>query len=80
MGPFLIPGKGVSVNLDYKNWLLYRRYIEWETKRKLKWQDSIAIMDNRPVYDYTFTEDYCFAAGDHAIDSKVQPSAIAGIA
>ena len=70
MGPFLIPGKGVSVNLDYKNWLLYRRYIEWETKRKLKWQDSIAIMDNRPVYDYTFTEDYCFAAGDHAIDSK----------
>ena len=47
MGPFLIPGKGVSVNLDYKNWLLYRRYIEWETKRKLKWQDSIAIMDNR---------------------------------
>lgn len=70
MGPFIIPGKGLSVKLDYKNWLLYRRYIEWETKNKLKWQDSTVIMNDKPIKFYTFTEDYCFAAGDHAIDSK----------
>lgn len=70
MGPFIIPGKGLSVKLDYKNWLLYRRYIEWETKNKLKWQDSTVIMNDKPIKFYTFTENYCFAAGDHAIDSK----------
>lgn len=45
MGPFIIPGKGLSVKLDYKNWLLYRHYIEWETKNKLKWQDSTAMIN-----------------------------------
>lgn len=70
MGPLVIPGKGTTIGLDYKNWLLYRRYIEWETKSKLIWQDSTAIINNIPIKSYTFTEDYCFAAGDHAIDSK----------
>lgn len=70
MGPFVIPGKGISVNLDYKNWLLYSRYIEWETKSKLKWEDSTALINNMPIKSYIFTEDYCFAAGDHVIDSK----------
>lgn len=70
MGPFLIPGKGQSVELDYKNWLLYRRYIEWETKSKLKWQDSAAFINDKPIKSYIFTENYCFAAGDHVIDSK----------
>lgn len=49
MGPLLIPGKGLSIELDYKNWLLYRRYIEWETKSKLKWQDSTAFINNKPI-------------------------------
>lgn len=70
MGPFLIPGKGQSVELDYKSWLLYRRYIEWETKSKLKWQDSAAFINDKPIKSYIFTENYCFAAGDHVIDSK----------
>ena len=70
MGPLLIPGKGISIELDRKNWLLYRRYIEWETKSKLKWQNSTAFINNKPIKSYTFTENYCFAAGDHAIDSK----------
>lgn len=70
MGPLVIPGKGTEVRLDYRNWLLYRRYIEWETGEKLIWQDSVAITGDNPIKFYTFTENYCFAAGDHAIDSK----------
>lgn len=70
MGPFVIPGKGIEIALDYRNWLLYRRYIEWETGKKLLWQDSIAIIGNKQIKMYKFTENYCFAAGDHAIDSK----------
>lgn len=37
---------------------------------KLTWSDSVAILAGNPIKFYTFTEDYCFAAGDHAIDSK----------
>lgn len=70
MGPFVIPGEGTELKLDYRNWLLYRRYIEWETGKKLFWQDSVVISDGKPIKKYIFTENYCFAAGDHAIDSK----------
>lgn len=70
MGPLVIPGNGTTIPVDYTNWLLYRRYIEWETGKKLMWQDSVAVIAGKPIKNYTFTEDYCFAAGDHAIDSK----------
>lgn len=70
MGPLIIPGEGTEIELDRKNWLLYRRYIEWETGRKLQWRDSVAVMDGKPLKTYRFKENYCFAAGDHAIDSR----------
>ncbi len=69
-GPMLIPGKGNIVELDYRNWVLYRRYIEWETKKKLIWKDSVALLDGIPIKFYNFTENYCFAAGDHVADSN----------
>lgn len=69
-GPLLIPGEGTVINLDRRNWLLYRRYIEWETGKKLEWQDSIAVIDGIPLKEYRFKENYCFAAGDHVIDSR----------
>lgn len=70
MGPMLIPEVNTEIELDRKNWLLYRRYIEWETGRKLQWRDSVAVMDGKPLKTYRFKENYCFAAGDHAIDSR----------
>ena len=70
MGPMLIPEVNTEIELDRKNWLLYRRYIEWETGRKLQWRDSAAVMDGKPLKTYRFKENYCFAAGDHAIDSR----------
>lgn len=70
MGPLVIPAEGMTMKIDYKNWLLYRRYIEWETGKKLEWKDSLAIMDGNPIKFYKFTENYCFAAGDHVIDSR----------
>lgn len=69
MGPFVIPGKGTQVNINHRNWLLYAKYIEWETGKNLNWADSVAIMDGIPIKSYIFTENYCFAAGDHASDS-----------
>lgn len=70
MGPFVIPAKGMAMEINHRNWLIYRRYIEWETGMKLEWKDSLAIMDENPIKFYKFTENYCFAAGDHVIDSR----------
>jgi signal peptidase I len=70
MGPILIPGKNITIDMNYKHWLIYRRYVEWETHKKLIWKDSIAYLDGKPLKNYTFAEDYCFAAGDNVIDSK----------
>lgn len=70
MGPLLIPAEGTEMELDRRNWLLYRHYIEWETGSKLVWQDSVAVINGKPMKQYTFKENYCFAAGDHVIDSR----------
>lgn len=70
MGPLVIPGKGMKLNLDYRNTVYYRKYIEWETGRKVEWRDSCAYMDGEEIPVYTFKEDYFFAAGDHASNSN----------
>lgn len=69
-GPMVIPGKGTTIALDRLNYNLYRKYIVWETGHPLSWHDERAWMDGRPLDEYTFTEDYCFAGGDHVIDSQ----------
>ncbi len=72
MGPLVVPAKGMTVSLDRRNLILYRKYIEWETGLPLPIDN-----DNNPDTDsitlpstYTFRENYCFAAGDHAVDSQ----------
>ncbi len=50
--------------------LTYRKYIEWETGRKAEWRDGVARIGGVKTPAYTFRENYCFAAGDHAIDSQ----------
>lgn len=70
MGPLVIPAEGMLMEIDRRNWILYRRYIEWETGKKLEWKDSAAFLAGNPIKFYKFAEDYCFAAGDHAIDSR----------
>lgn len=70
MGPLLIPAEGTEMELNRCNWLLYRRYIEWETGGKLAWHDSVAVLDGKLIQRYRFKENYCFAAGDQVIDSR----------
>lgn len=70
MGPLLIPGKGTEITLDRRNFLLYGRYVEWETGKRVEWKDSSAYIGDTPARNYVFEEDYCFAAGDHVVDSR----------
>lgn len=69
MGPLIIPQKGMQINLSQRNYLIYSKYIEWESGRKLEWVDTTALIDGQPVKTYAFSENYCFAAGDHVADS-----------
>ena len=80
MGPLVVPKAGMTIKLDRTNYLIYRKYIEWETGRKLLPPQSIgpaadasaASADSEALAldEYTFRENYCFAAGDHAVDSR----------
>lgn len=70
MGPLVIPKEGMAVEIDRRNYLLYRKYIEWETGSKIEWRDKSAWIGGKRLFRYTFKEDYCFAAGDHTIDSQ----------
>lgn len=70
MGPYVIPGKGMRMRIDRANFLLYRKYVEWETGMRLEWRDGAAWQGGRRLPEYEFSEDYCFAAGDHVIDSQ----------
>lgn len=70
MGPFVIPANGMVMEIDRKHWLLYRRYIEWETGKKLIWKDNTAYLDDEILKTYRFKENYCFSAGDHVMDSR----------
>ena len=69
-GPLVIPAQGTRIRLDSLNLLTYRKYIEWETGRKAEWRDGVARIGGVKTPAYTFRENYCFAAGDHAIDSQ----------
>ena len=73
MGPLVVPAKGMTIALDNRNLILYRKYIEWETGEKLP--DNLPGTPSDSSADtslptYTFRENYCFAAGDHASDSQ----------
>lgn len=70
MGPLVIPSQGMEMDLNRKNTIFYKKYIEWETGESVVWDDSTARIGGRPVSRYSFRENYCFAAGDHAIDSQ----------
>lgn len=69
-GPIVVPAVGTTISIDLLNYRIYRKYIAWETGTQPEWRDDRAWLGDTPLDSYTFTENYCFAAGDHAIDSQ----------
>lgn len=69
-GPIVVPAVGTTISINLLNYRIYRKYIAWETGTQPEWRDNRAWLGDSPLDKYTFTENYCFAAGDHAIDSQ----------
>lgn len=70
----LIPKKGMTVPLDYDNWLLYERAIRvYEDNPSAQWKDGKVYINDQPVDTYTFAMDYYFMMGDNrdnSLDSR----------
>lgn len=70
----LIPKKGMTVNLDYDNWLLYERAIRvYEDNPTAEWKEGKVYINGKPTDSYTFTMDYYFMMGDNrdnSLDSR----------
>ncbi len=68
-GPLYIPKEGDVLELNRRHYLLYRLLIEWESGKKLKWENSEAWMDGRVIKEYLFKKNYYFMGGDNVFSS-----------
>ena len=68
-GTLLIPGKGISLDLDTENIDLYKRIIEVYEKNKLEIRDGEIYINNVLSRSYTFRMNYYFVLGDNRHNS-----------
>lgn len=72
MGPFVVPKKGMKIDLNQETYSLYRDVIIYENNL-LKEIDSVYYINNSKINTYTFKQDYYFMLGDNrkfSIDSR----------
>ncbi len=78
-GPIYIPKKGDKIQLNEKNYRLYKDIIEKYDEHdkyhkvhnhKLEKKGDIYLLDGKPVTDYTFKQDYYFMMGDNRSNSE----------
>jgi signal peptidase I len=73
-GPLIVPGKGMSIELNLVNLPLYRRIIEVYEGNELMLNDSSIYINNELQNSYTFGMNYYFMLGDNrhnSADSRI---------
>ncbi len=72
-GPYYIPGKGVTIQLNSGNIVLYKDIIQEHEHNTVSQLGSKILINGKEAESYTFTMDYYFALGDNrynSIDSR----------
>ena len=69
MDPLWVPSKGCSINLDSQNYKLYSRIIAYELRSDASFRGDTLIINNTPITNYTFNNNYYFACGDNVLNS-----------
>jgi len=73
-GPIVVPQKGMKVELDPKNILLWQKAINTDYGSKvISVEGTVINLNNLPIRDYVFEKDYYFVLGDNrknSIDSR----------
>jgi signal peptidase I len=73
-GPIVVPQKGMKVELDPKNILLWQNSINTDYGSKvISVEGTVITLNKQPIRDYIFERDYYFVLGDNrknSIDSR----------
>jgi signal peptidase I len=69
-GPYIIPKKGMSIDLTPENFALYSHVINTYENITLKFADGIYYLNGKTVKNYTFKQDYYFMMGDNRKGSQ----------
>lgn len=73
MGPFVVPKKGMRINLNPETFSLYRDAINSSENYSIKEVDEVYYINNNRIKTYIFKQDYYFMLGDnrkYSIDSR----------
>lgn len=68
-GPLILPYKGMKMELNERNFLMYKRTINRLEKVKLSQQEGKFFIDGKAATQYTFKHDYYFMMGDNRYNS-----------
>ena len=60
-----MPKEGVTVQLTKNNIALYRKLVRDYEQKTLSYENSMIMIDDEPVNEYTFTQDYFWMMGDN---------------
>jgi signal peptidase I len=69
-GPLYIPGENDAITIDTVNFCLYHKLIEYETQQPVYIRNGQVYINNQPIHEYVFQQNYYFMSGDHAKDSR----------
>lgn len=69
-GPARIPQKGMTINMNEENFILYEKAICNYEKQNLTSQNGIVKNGKKIIQTYTFTQDYYFMMGDNRHNSS----------
>lgn len=69
-GPFYIPAKGQTIDLDSTAVKLYKKLVEWEQQKKLVCKGNDVFLDDSLIAKYRFDENYYFVGGDYMENSQ----------
>ena len=69
-GSIYIPKKGDKIKLDSSTYFIYEKCIrDYESNPSLEWKDGKALINNQPISEYNFTQNYYFMMGDNRHNS-----------
>jgi signal peptidase I len=69
-GPLIIPYKGMTIQLNQRNYQLYERTINRLEQGKLKERNGCYYLDGVPATHYIFQHNYYFMMGDNRNNSN----------
>jgi signal peptidase I len=70
-GPFYIPKKGATIQMNEMNYVMYEKVIrDYEKNKTLEWKDGKVLIEGKPVTEYTFKQNYYMMIGDNRHNSS----------